>query len=145
MSFGFLSDLHFTTMWLQTQCIFVSLWGILWQFWTDIPNSDAISQQIFSVTSNNFITYSRISSFVSVNGCPLWTSTLTQTSVSYTHLFLKEYGSKITLDNKTLLVNYPFPSTDLHQKQKIASTLQIRAVCKKLFDSVWICGCYCLP
>ena len=37
---------------------------------------------------------------------------------------------------KKFQVHYPFPSTDLHQKQQILSTLQMRAVCRKLFDSV---------
>ena len=30
-------------------------------------------------------------------------------------------------------------------KRQVMSTLQIRAVCRKLFDSVWTCGCYRLP
>ena len=81
--------------------------------------------------------------------------------------FLKEYGSKnkgnillkifmcnwhtqwvrVTLNAACKPVSYThlFPSTDLHQKQKVLSTLHIRAVCRKLFDFVWICGCYRLP
>ena len=38
-----------------------------------------------------------------------------------------------------------FPLTDLHQKRQVLSALQFRRVCKQLFDSVWICGCYHLP
>ena len=37
------------------------------------------------------------------------------------------------------------PVTDLHQNLKALSPLQFTEVCKKLFDSVWICGCYRLP
>ena len=52
---------------------------------------------------------------------------------------------KITIDKKPLQVNYTFPLTDLHQKRQVLKTLQFRAVCKTLFDYVWICGCYRLP
>ena len=50
---------------------------------------------------------------------------------------LNKFSSTLLLlKHKTLQVNYPVPLTDLHQKQQVLRTLQFRAVCKKLFDSV---------
>ena len=48
-------------------------------------------------------------------------------SVSYTHLDVYKRQEN-TLVKKTLQVNYPFPSTDLHQKQQVLITLQFRDV-----------------
>ena len=63
-------------------------------------------------------------------------------SVSYTHLdvykrqicgsYRSSQKTLPLLKHKTLPVNYPFPLTDLHQKQQVLSTLQYRGVCLSL-------------
>ena len=40
------------------------------------------------------------------------------------------------------LVNYPFLLTDLLQNQQSFRPLPFREACKKIFDSVWMCGSY---
>ena len=59
----------------------------------------------------------------------LYSQMIWHTPVSYTHLDVYKRQ----------------PLTDLHQNLKALSPLQFTDVCKKLFDSIWICGCYRLP